>query len=175
MLVFFPEAYLTGPFSADFVEECASLPKRLEARPCSVDQDSHNPVDDGNPFGQTGALGERLSRFPYRPDLASVSVGCCFEEVEAGIGERPLEGYLERDCGANNEDDVLASTLSLSFSSLNEISLRFRGRMEDSPVVEVWRKPLLMPVFIVAAGANGLGLNEWALGEMNETSTLALL
>ena len=139
-------------------DDCVSLPRRVDARPCKEDKESHSPAEGVEPFGLLFDID--LSPSPVRLLVALTPASACrLDRCAEGIGEAPLEGFL--GVTVENEEDEAApvSTGLFPFSSSKEMSLRLRGRIVEV-VLEGKRVSLL---FIVAAAADKLDSGTLAL------------
>jgi hypothetical protein len=159
LLAFFQVGTLRPPLGMLLNDDCASLPRRVDARPCKEDQESHNPAEGVEPFDLLFDIDLSPSRVRLLGALALASA-CCLDRCAGGIGEAPLEGFL--GVTIENEEDEAApvSTGSNPFSSSKEMSLRLRGRIVEVVLLEGKRLSLL---FIVAAAADKLDSRTLAL------------
>lgn len=140
------------PFVA-LAGDCASFPRREEASPCRDDQESQSPAEDTGPFPWVLDVKLVDSPVPLALDLPPTATASLLEGCLAGIGEMPRDAAF--GAPIEKEDDVTApsSVGSRSFSSLKEMSLRFRGRIVDVMLLGNKLSLLLM----VAAAADRLG------------------
>lgn len=159
LLAFFQVGTLRPPLGMLLNDDCVSLPRRVDARPCKEDQESHSPADGVEPFGLLFDIDLSPSRVRLLVALTPASA-CRLDRCAEGIGEAPLEGFL--GVTVENEEDEAApvSTGLNSFSSSKEMSLRLRGRIVEVVLLEGKRVSLL---FIVAAAADKLDFGTLAL------------
>jgi hypothetical protein len=159
LLVFFQVGTLRPPLGMLLNDDCASLPRRVDARPCKEDQESHNPAEGVEPFGLLFDVDLSPSRVRLLGALPPVSA-CRLDRCAAGIGEAPLEGFLRVTVESEEDEAAPESTGSNPFSSSTEMSLRLRGRIVEVVLLEGKRLSLL---FIVAAAADKLDSRTLAL------------
>jgi hypothetical protein len=140
-------------------DDCASLPKRVDARPCKEDHDSHSPAEGVESFDLLFDIDLSPSR--VRPLCALTPASACrLDKCPAGIGEAALEGFLGVIIESDEGEAAPVSTGSNPFSSSKEMSLRLRGRIVEVVLLEGKRLSLL---FIVAAAADKLDSGTLAL------------
>ena len=158
LLAFFQVGTLRPPLGMLLNDDCGSLPRRVEARPCKEDHESHSPAEGVEPFGLLFDIDLSPSRVRLLVALTPASA-CRLDRCAEGIGEAPLEGFLGVTV-ENEEDEAASVSTGLNpFSSSKEMSLRLRGRIVEV-VLEVKRVSLL---FIVAAAADKLDFGTLAL------------
>ena len=159
LLAFLQVGTLRPPLGMLLNDDCASLPRRVDARPCKEDQESHSPAEGVEPFGLLFDIDLSPSRVRLLLALTPASA-CRLDRCAEGIGEAPLEGFL--GVTIENEEDEAApvSTGSNPFSSSKEMSLRLRGRIVEVVLLDRKRVSLL---FIVAAAADKLDSGTLAL------------
>jgi hypothetical protein len=159
LLAFFQVGTLRPPLGMLLNDDCASLPRRVDARPCKEDQESHSPAEGVEPFDLPFDIDLSPSRVRLLGALPPASA-CRLDRCAVGIGEAPLEGFL--GVTIENEEDEAApvSAGSNPFSSSKEMSLRLRGRIVEVVLLEGKRLSLL---FIVAAAADKLDWGTLAL------------
>ena len=120
--------------------------------PCKDDHESQSPEDTGLTPRRLGAAGVvSLVSLPMARLARSAAI--CLEGCWAGMGEMPLEGGFE--ASVEREDWKVGMTDSCPTSSLNEMSLLFRGRSVDVGSLEAENKTLLL--FIAAAVTDQAG------------------
>ena len=159
LLVFFHVGTLRPPLGMLLNDDCTSLPRRVDARPCKEDQESHNPAEGVEPFDLLFDIDLSPSRVRLLGALPLASV-CFLDRCAAGIGEAPLEGFLGTTIENEEDDAAPVSAGSDPFSSSKEMSLRLRGRIVEVVLLEGKRLSLL---FIVAAAADKLDSGTLAL------------
>jgi hypothetical protein len=159
LLAFLQVGTLRPPLGMLLNDDCASLPRRVDARPCKEDQESHSPAEGAEPFGLLFDIDLSPSRVRLLVALTPASA-CRLDRCAEGIGEAPLEGFL--GVTVENEEDEAApvSIGSNPFSSSKEMSLRLRGRIVEVVLLDRKRVSLL---FIVAAAADKLDSGTLAL------------
>ena len=166
LLAFFQIGTLRPPLGMLLNDDCTSLPRRVDAKPCKEDQESHKPAEGVEPFDLLLDIDLSPSRVRVLSALPFASA-CRLDRCAAGMGEAPLEGFL--GATIENEEDEAApvSTGSNPFSSSKEMSLRLRGRIVEVVLLEGKGLSLL---FIGAAAADKLDSGTLALETVESQS-----
>ena len=162
LLAFFHAGTLGAPLGLDLSDDCASLPRSVEARPCKDDHDSHSPDEAVEPFLLFVDVGCTPSCARLVVVLAPTSPGCRLDRCVTGIGETPLGGFFGVAIESEEDDAAPVATDSESLPSSNEMSLRLRGRIVEVVLLEEGKRLSLL--FIVAAAADKLDSEIFALG-----------